>query len=173
MKRSAGFTLIELIIVIVILGILAVTAAPKFMNMRGDARKSVLNGMSASIKTAANLVYSKAIIAGFEKQVGPVNLAIQGVTGDSTAIAFGYPTAADTGILEVLDANTTATGTGTTTTGANAEWGRGVVNGSYIMWPTGVATNAAAAITAACYIQYTPATSATVPPVYKVVATGC
>ncbi len=165
MKRSAGFTLIELIIVIVILGILAVTAAPKFMNMQGDARKSVLNGMSASIKTAANLVYSKAIIAGVEKQAR-FDLAIKGVTGDSTAIAFGYPIAADTGILEVLDAKTSATG-------ANAEWGRGVLNGNYIMWPTGVATIAATAITAACYIQYTPATSATVPPVYTVEATGC
>ena len=164
MKRSAGFTLIELIIVIVILGILAVTAAPKFMNMQGDARKSVLNGMSASIKTAANLVYSKAIIAGVEKQARQV-LAIQGVTGDSTDIAFGYPTAADTGILEVLDAKTSATG-------ANAEWGRGALNGNYFMWPTGVATNAATAINAACYIQYTPATSAAVP-VYTVVATGC
>lgn len=164
MKRSAGFTLIELIIVIVILGILAVTAAPKFMNMQGDARKSVLNGMSASIKTAANLVYSKAIIAGVEKQARQV-LAIQGVTGDSTDIAFGYPTAADIGILEVLDAKTSATG-------ANAEWGRGALNGNYIMWPTGVATTAAAAITAACYVQYTPATSATVP-VYTVVPTGC
>lgn len=166
MKRSAGFTLIELIIVIVILGILAVTAAPKFMNMQGDARKAVLNGMSASMKAAANMVYSKAIIAGVEKQAGPVNLAIQGVTGNSTAIAFGYPTAADTGILEVLDAKTSATG-------ANAEWERGVNGSNYIMWPTGVATTAAAAITAACYVQYTPATSATVPPVYTVVSTGC
>lgn len=166
MKRSAGFTLIELIIVIVILGILAVTAAPKFMNMQGDARKSVLNGMSASIKTAANLVYSKAIIAGVEKQAGPVNLAIQGVPGNATEIAFGYPTATDAGILEVLDAKISATG-------ANAEWGRGALNGNYIMWPTGVAINAATAINAACYIQYTPATSATVPPVYTVKDTGC
>lgn len=166
MKRSAGFTLIELIIVIVILGILAVTAAPKFINMQGDARESVLNGMSASIKTAANLVYSKAIIAGVEKQAGPVNLAIQGVAGNSTAIAFGYPTAANAGILEVLDATTSATG-------ANAEWGRGVNGTNYVLWPTGVATTAAAAITAACYVQYTPATSATVLPIYTVVATGC
>jgi len=166
MKRSAGFTLIELIIVIVILGILAVTAAPKFMNMQGDARKSVLNGMSASIKTAANLVYSKAIIAGVEKQAGPVNLAIQGVPGNAIDIAFGYPTATDAGILEVLDAKTSATG-------ADAEWGRGALNGNYIMWPTGVATNATTAINAACYIQYNPATSATVPPVYTVKDTGC
>lgn len=165
MKRSAGFTLTELIIVIVILGILAVTAAPKFMNMQGDARKAVLNGMSASMKAAANMVYSKAIIAGVEKQAGPVNLAIQGVAGNSTAIAFGYPTAADTGILEVLDAKTSATG-------ADAEWGRGALNGNYIMWPTGVATTAAGATNAACYVQYTQATSATVP-VYTVEATGC
>ena len=40
MKRSAGFTLIELVIVIVILGILAVTAAPKFLNLQSDARAS-------------------------------------------------------------------------------------------------------------------------------------
>ena len=166
MKRSAGFTLIELIIVIVILGILAVTAAPQFINMQGDARESVLNGMSASIKTAANLVYSKAIIAGVEKQAGPVNLAIQGVPGNAIEIAFGYPTATDAGILDVLDAKISATG-------ANAEWGRGVKGSNYIMWPTGVATTATAAIAAACYIQYTPATSATVPPVYTVKATGC
>ena len=88
------------------------------------------------------------------------------MTGNTTEIAFGYPTATDAGILEVLDAKISATG-------ANAEWGRGALNGNYFMWPTGVATNAATAITAACYIQYTPATSATVPPVYTVKATGC
>ena len=44
MKRSAGFTLIELVIVIIILGILAVTAAPKFLNLQGDAREAPLKG---------------------------------------------------------------------------------------------------------------------------------
>ena len=46
MKRSAGFTLIELVIVIVILGILAVTAAPKFLNLQSDAKEGVLKGVS-------------------------------------------------------------------------------------------------------------------------------
>ena len=153
MKRSAGFTLIELLIVIVILGILAVTAVPKFMNLQSDARKAVLNGMSASVKAAANMVYSKAIIAGVEKQA-TANLTLPDVTGGTTAIVFGYPAATNLGILEVLDATTSATG-------AKADWGRNVDGTSYVFWPTGVATTAAAAITAACYVKYTPATQTT------------
>ena len=41
MKRQGGFTLIELVVVIVILGILAVTAAPRFLNLQDDARNAV------------------------------------------------------------------------------------------------------------------------------------
>ena len=52
MNGQAGFTLIELIVVIVILGILAVTAAPKFMNLTSDANASVVKGLSGSVKSA-------------------------------------------------------------------------------------------------------------------------
>lgn len=45
MKKQAGFTLIELVIVIIILGILAVTAAPKFLNLQDDARYSAAQGV--------------------------------------------------------------------------------------------------------------------------------
>ena len=45
MKNQAGFTLIELVIVIIILGILAVTAAPKFLNLQDDARLAAANGV--------------------------------------------------------------------------------------------------------------------------------
>ena len=58
MKRSAGFTLIELVIVIVILGILAVTAAPKFLNLQGDARESTLSGMKAAMESSSSLVFA-------------------------------------------------------------------------------------------------------------------
>ena len=44
--RQQGFTLIELIVVIVILGILAVTAAPKFMNLTSDANASVVKSLA-------------------------------------------------------------------------------------------------------------------------------
>ena len=60
MNGQAGFTLIELIVVIVILGILAVTAAPKFMNLTSDANASVVKGLSGSVKSAYQMVYAKS-----------------------------------------------------------------------------------------------------------------
>ncbi len=50
MKRQQGFTLIELVVVIIILGILAVTAAPKFINLQSDARTSAIQGMKGAIQ---------------------------------------------------------------------------------------------------------------------------
>ena len=66
MKRQGGFTLIELVVVIVILGILAVTAAPRFLNLQSDARVSALQGLKGAMDGAAGIVYGKAAIAGIE-----------------------------------------------------------------------------------------------------------
>lgn len=51
-KQQAGFTLIELVIVIVILGILAVIAIPKFVNLSGDAQTAATNGVAAALSSA-------------------------------------------------------------------------------------------------------------------------
>ena len=87
-KLQQGFTLIELVVVIVILGILAVTAAPKFMNLQGDARNASLQGLKGSITSAANIVYGKSAIKGEESGAGSV------LDGQITT-AFGYPIAGD------------------------------------------------------------------------------
>ena len=59
-KRQQGFTIIELIVVIVILGILAAVAFPKFQSLSSDAQQAVVNGTAAALKSAAVISYAKA-----------------------------------------------------------------------------------------------------------------
>jgi len=104
MRNQKGFTLIELIIVIVVLGILAVTAAPQFINFSGDARASALKGMEGSIKGAMQLTYSKAAIDGVEEDDATAASTVE-VKGAQVAVIFGYPAATASGLVEVLDAD--------------------------------------------------------------------
>ncbi len=62
MKKQGGFTLIELVVVIVILGILAVTAAPKFLNLQDDAKNSGVKGLVGAMKGASGIVYGKSAV---------------------------------------------------------------------------------------------------------------
>ncbi|MFV8457633.1 type II secretion system protein [Vibrio owensii] len=66
MKRKSGFTLIELVVVIVILGILAVTAAPRFLNIQDDAREARLEGMKGAIASGLGIGYAKLATTGQE-----------------------------------------------------------------------------------------------------------
>ncbi|MGN1357560.1 MAG: type II secretion system protein [Succinivibrionaceae bacterium] len=94
MNNNRGFTLIELIVVIVILGILAVTAAPKFINLQTDARIAVLNGLKGAIAGSNSLFRGKALIQGAASNQNYDATCANGgcveVAGKKYSSKFGY-----------------------------------------------------------------------------------
>ncbi len=97
-RKQQGFTLIELVVVIGILGILAVTAAPKFINLQADARTATLEAIKASMQTASTLVHSKSLIAGNETTAAGAGAAgvdnptvVVNSAGGEVNLDVGYP----------------------------------------------------------------------------------
>lgn len=92
LKRSSGFTLIELIIVIVILGILTVVAAPRFIEVSSDAHSSVFQTTFKNFKSGMNLVHTKWLVKGSPSPANATDLI-----GDLDYTDIGYPSGTDDG----------------------------------------------------------------------------
>ena len=172
MQKQQGFTLIELVVVIIILGILAVTAAPKFINLQSDARASALQGMKGAIQGANSLVYSKAALAGVESQPSTtVDIAGTTVTTDDVAIVFGYMAATQAALQAGMDARFDA-GTSPTANGSNDWVIDGTTDGQVTIWQRGAPADVADPA-ASCKIVYIAPTAAGALPTITLTDTGC
>jgi MSHA pilin protein MshA len=111
LQKQAGFTLIELVVVIVILGILAATAAPKFIDLTGDAKGSVVDGVRGALNSAADLVHAKALVEGEISDTGAISVGSSSVT-----LVYGWPDADGIAAVIDVDADLTRSISDTTTT---------------------------------------------------------
>lgn len=151
--RQAGFTLIELVMVIVILGILSAFALPRFADLSGDARAASIEGLAGSLKSAAAIAHAQALV----DNVTTGNISLEG--SNNVAVINGYPSVA--GI--VVAANVSAGAAGSNNDYQSAATATTIRFG--IMQTTGAINNN-------CSVLYTQAT-ATVAATVASVTTGC
>lgn len=145
-RQQQGFTLIELIMVIVILGILSAFALPKFADLSSDARSASREGLLGAVKSASAIAHA-ACLASSSCDASAATGESVTLEGSSVALAYGYPTGAAGGLNNAVDLGdyTVAHASGTTT--------------------ATIATN--------CTVTFAQATSASAPPTIGGTTSGC
>ncbi|KVX01643.1 prepilin-type N-terminal cleavage/methylation domain-containing protein [Shewanella frigidimarina] len=162
--KQRGFTLIELVVVIIILGILAVVAAPKFINLKSDALIASLKGLQGALKSANTLVYSKAVLAGQEK-LEPGSVTVNGTTISTTV---GYISVPAENVAKALDGSFEVMTDPTDT--ITADWGLFFPNNSTSMniYPKGYTPSDN------CNLRYSVDSNVpSEPALYSLTTTGC
>lgn len=101
--QQKGFTLVELIVVIVILGILAATALPRFIDVQGSARTSAIQGFAGGVRSAVSVAQAAWAVAG-----GSGTASITASDGQAITVGAtnGIPTGDDAGIGKALRCET-------------------------------------------------------------------
>ena len=164
--RNSGFTLIELVIVIVILGILAAFALPRFAALRSNSNVAALEAMGGTMKAAANIVHAKALVKGVQ---GQKETTIE-IDGTEVSIWYGCPSAyKDKGISQVVMGGSENDWAWSNTLAPRRFW----LTTAKLAKVSGRQVNNLPVMNTGCYLIYDRASATGDPPKISYVTTDC
>lgn len=88
-RNEAGFTLIELVVIIVILGIMAVIAVPKYLDIRAEAEQGVATGVTGALRGSIAILHARYLMGGSDYGISNV---VSGVEQDGLTSLSGTGT---------------------------------------------------------------------------------
>jgi MSHA pilin protein MshA len=153
--RTSGFTIVELVVVIALIGILSAVALPRFIDVGRDATLATMEGLVKALQTSTHLTHATAMIEG-RHTLATDTLTVEGQT---VAMVYGYPSGTVNGIPAMIK-----------TMPQGWQQRASSISGAWVFWHGSIEQDAGAAL---CYVRYRQATSVSQPPVIDFQSSGC